>query len=52
VLRSTIVMALTTIDFSKGNVEEGKVDSLLSQGLIRTPICLPSPLKRTASTPS
>jgi len=42
VLHSTIDTTLATINFSKGNVEEGVVDSSLSWEPVRTPICLPS----------
>ena len=44
--------ASAVIDFSKGNVEEGIVDSLPSRGALRTPIRSPSPLKRFPSIPS
>ena len=43
--------ASAAIDFSKGNVEEGVVDSPSNRGVPRTPVCSPSPLKRIASTP-
>ena len=39
--------ASVTIDFSKGNVEDGAVNSPPSRGPRRSPICSPSPLKRT-----
>ena len=44
--------ASAAIDFSKGNVEEGAVNSLPSRGPGKTPICSPSLLKRIAYTPS
>ena len=44
--------ASEVIDFSKGNVKEGVVDSPPSRGALRSPIYLPSPLKRFPSIPS
>ena len=52
VLCSATDAASAAIDFLKGNVEEGVVDSPPSHGVPRTPICSPFPLKRIASTPS
>ena len=49
-LRSAADATSAAIDYSKGDVEEGVVDSPPSRGPIRTPICSPSPLKRTLST--
>ena len=40
--------ASTTIDYSKGNIEDGVVDSPPSRGPVKTPICSPSPLKRAS----
>jgi hypothetical protein len=51
-LGSAADAASAAIDFSKGNVEEGVVDSPPSWGPTRTPICSPSPMKRTGVTPS
>jgi hypothetical protein len=36
--------ASAALDFSKGNVEDGIVDNLLSRSAGRMPVCLPSPL--------
>ena len=36
------------IDYSKGNIEDGIVDSPPSRGPVKTPICSPSPLKRAS----
>jgi hypothetical protein len=33
------------LDFSKGNVEDGVVDSPPSRSVGRTPVCSPSPLR-------
>ena len=52
VLFSATDAALAAIDFSKGNVEEGVVDSPPSRRVPRTLVCSPSPLKWIASTPS
>ena len=52
VLCSATDAASAAIDFSKGNVKVGVVDSPPSRGVLRTPVCSPSPLKRIASTPS
>jgi len=41
--------ASAAIDFSKGDVEDGVVDSPPSRGPGRTPVCSPSPLKRASS---
>ena len=49
-LRSAADAASAAIDYSKGDVEEGVVDSPPSRGPTRTLICSPSPLKRTLST--
>lgn len=51
VMCSATDAASAAIDYSRGNVEEGVVDSPPSRGPLRTPICSPSPLKHTASTP-
>lgn len=45
-LRSAADASSTAIDFSKGGVEDGVVDSPPSRGPVRTPACSPSPLKR------
>ena len=42
--------AFAAIDYSKGNIEDGIVDSPLSRGPVKTPICSPSPLKRASSS--
>lgn len=47
--RSAIDAASAAIDYSKGDVEDGVVDSPPSRGPGRTPICSPSPLKRASS---
>jgi len=51
-LRSTMDVVSMAIDFSKGNMKESVVDNLPSRGPVKTLICLPSPLKWTASTPN
>jgi len=48
--RSATNATSAPINFSKGNVKEGMVDSLSSRGLVKTLICLPSLLKRIVST--
>jgi hypothetical protein len=48
-LRSAADAASAAIDYSKGNIEDGVVDSPPSRGPSRTPICSPSPLKRVSS---
>ena len=40
--------ASATIDYSKGNIEDGVVNSPPSRGPVKTPICSPSPLKRAS----
>ena len=47
--RSAADATSAAIDYSKGDVEDGVVDSPPSRGPIKTPICSPSPLKRTTS---
>jgi hypothetical protein len=37
--------ASATVDFAKGNVEDGVVNSPPSCGAGRSPVCLPSPLR-------
>jgi hypothetical protein len=49
-LRSATDAASAAIDYSKGNVEDGVVDSPPSRIRGRTPICSPSPLKRASSS--
>lgn len=49
-LRSATDAASAAIDYSKGDVEDGVVDSPPSRGPVRTPICSPSPLKRASSS--
>jgi hypothetical protein len=44
-------VALAALDFSKGNVEDGVVDSPPSCSAGRTPICSPPPLRDYRSTP-
>jgi hypothetical protein len=48
---STTDAASVALDFSKGNVEDGVVDSPPSRTAGRMPICLPSPLRDCQSTP-
>jgi hypothetical protein len=43
--------ASATIDFAKGNVEDGVVNSPPSRGAGRSPICSPSPLRGCDWTP-
>jgi hypothetical protein len=43
--------ASAALDFSKGNVEDGVVDSPPSRSVDRTPICSQSPLRDCRSTP-
>ena len=45
-LRSATDAASAAIDYSKGNVEDGVVDSPPKRGPARTTLCSPSPLKR------
>ena len=47
-LCSATEAASATIDYSKGNIEDRVVDSPPSRGLVKTPICSPSPLKRAS----
>jgi hypothetical protein len=49
-LQSAADAASAAIDYSKGNVEDGVVDSPPSRGPVRTPVCSPSPLKRASSS--
>ena len=51
VLCSATDAASAAIDFSKGSVDDGVVDSPPSRGSAKTPVCSPSPLKRSTSTP-
>ena len=46
VMCSAVDAASAAIDFTKGNVEDGVVDSPPSRGVGKTPLCSPSPLKR------
>ena len=46
--RSATDAASAAIDYSKGNIEDGIVDSPPSRGPGRTPIYSPSPLKRVS----
>ena len=48
--RSTTDAASAAIDYSKGNIDEGVVDSPPSRGPERTPLCSPSPLKPVSSS--
>jgi hypothetical protein len=50
-LYSAIDVASAALDFSKGNVEDGVVDSPPSHTAGRTPICSPSPLRDCQLTP-
>jgi hypothetical protein len=43
--------ASAALDFSKGNMEDGVVDSPPSHSTGRTPVCSPSPLRDCRSTP-
>jgi hypothetical protein len=43
--------ASAVLDFSKGNVEDGVVDSPPSHNTGQTPVCSPSPLRDCRSTP-
>lgn len=47
-LRSAADAASAAIDYSKGNIDDGVVDSPPSRASGRTPICSPSPLKRSS----
>ena len=38
------------IDYLKGNIEDGVIDSPPSRGPVKTPICSLSPLKRASSS--
>ena len=42
--------ASVALDFSKGNVEDGVINSSPSRGVVRTSLCSPSPLKQTQSS--
>jgi hypothetical protein len=44
--------ASATVDFAKGNVEDGVVNSPPSRGAGRSPICSPSPLRGCDWTPT
>ena len=48
--RSATDAALAAIDYSKGNIDDGVVDSPPSRGPERTPLYSPSPLKRVSSS--
>jgi hypothetical protein len=48
---STTDAASAALDFSKGNVEDGIVDSPPSRSAGRTPLCSPFPLRDCRSTP-
>ena len=50
-LRSAADAASAAIDYSKGDIEDGVVDSPPSRGFVRTLACSPSPLKRASPTP-
>ena len=50
VLCSATDAASAAIDFSKGSIHDGVVDSPPSRGFVKTSNCSPSPLKHTAST--
>jgi hypothetical protein len=49
---STTDVASTTVDFTKGNVEDGVVNSPPSCGASRSPVCSPSPLQGCGWTPT
>ena len=49
-LCSAVDAASVAIDYSKGDVEEGVVNSLPSRGRSKSRTCSPSPLKLTSST--
>lgn len=49
-LRSAADAASAAIDYSKGDIEDGVVDSPPSRGFVETPACSPSPLKRASPT--
>ena len=49
VLCSATDAASAAIDFSKGSVEDGVVDSPPSRAFMKTPVCSPSPLKQGTS---
>jgi hypothetical protein len=44
--------ASATIDFVKGNVEDGVLNNPPSQDVARLHVCLPSPLRGYGSTPT
>ena len=48
--RSAMDAASAAIDYSKGNIDDGVVDSPPSRGPKRTPLYSPSPLKRLSSS--
>ena len=52
VMCSAMDAASAAINFLKGHIEEGVVDSPPTRGVLRTPLCSPSPLKRGQSTVS
>jgi hypothetical protein len=49
---STTDAASTIVDFAKGNVEDGVVNSPSSRGVGRSPVCSPSPLRGCDWTPT
>lgn len=44
-MHSATDAASAIVDFSKGNIEDGVVNSPPSRGAVRTPVCSPSPLR-------
>ena len=50
VLRNDVVS--TIVDFAKGNVEDGVVNSRPSHGAGRSPVCSPYPLRGCNWTPT
>ena len=50
VMCSATNAASAALDFSKGNVEDGVVNSPTNRGAVRTPLCSLSPLKRAQSS--
>jgi len=48
---TTDATSFVAINYFKENMEEGVVDNPLSRGLLKIPICLPSPLKQMISSP-
>jgi hypothetical protein len=49
---SAIDVASAAVDFAKGNVEDGVVNSPPSRDAARLPMCSPSPLRGYGSTPT